>query len=123
MVATDWLEIAGLGFSNSLAAFAITLTMATGYLVMAYIVGKKLTTSQLWILNILFLCVMLMVAAADFTALQNAIRAAHEAGKLSPAWETSAELNMKTAYLSLAVNLFLICGCLKFMWDIRNTKE
>jgi hypothetical protein len=54
MTATDWLEVAAAYGSNSAAAFAITVTMATGYLVMAYIVGKRLTSSQLWILNTLF---------------------------------------------------------------------
>lgn len=124
MTGTDWLEIAALGLSNSFAAFAITITMASGYLVMAYLVGKKLTGSQLWILNILFFLVMLMVANGDFLSLKLAIKANVEAGKLIPGWEADAiENRTEFAYVSFALNLLIIVGCFKFMWDIRNTSE
>jgi hypothetical protein len=124
MTGTDWLEIAALGLSNSLAAFAITVTIATGYLIMAYMVGKKLTTSQLWILNTLFLLVMLMMANGDFLSLKGAMQANYEAGKLVPGLGADAtEYRIEFAYFSYALNLLIIGGCFKFMWDIRSTSE
>jgi hypothetical protein len=123
MTATDWLEVAADMGSNSTSAFAITVTMASGYLVMAYIVGKKLSVAQLWVFNTLFLIAMVLVALGDFQSLTISVRAMHEAGKLLPDWKGYfSESDNWYTYVSLTVNILMIGGCLKFMWGIRHTE-
>lgn len=124
MTATDWLEVAAANLSNSLAAFAITVTIASGYLIMAYMVGKKLTTPQQWILNSLFTIIMTLVAFGDFESLSTTVRARREAIALLPHWqEILAESATTSVFSSLSLNLLLIIACLKFMWDIRHAEE
>ena len=51
-------DLAQSNFSNSIAVYAIFLSVVTGYLVTAYLVGAELTKTQVSILTILFLFVM-----------------------------------------------------------------
>ena len=123
MTATDWMEVASGALSNSLAAFAITVTVASGYLVLAYMVGKKLAASQIWIVNILFVLVMATVAFADFASLSTAVKARQEASALLPHWQDLAgSTDMTVLYVSEVTNVLILAGCLKFMWDIRRDK-
>ena len=40
----------------SVSAVGLYLTLLSGYLIVAYVAGKDLSSTQLWIVNILFLC-------------------------------------------------------------------
>ena len=47
----EFAELSASAMSNFLATFSVFLSVATAYLVAAYLVGKKLTTLQLSIVN------------------------------------------------------------------------
>ena len=96
------------------------LTITSGYLVAAYLVGRNLTTAQNATVSVLFL---FMSAMFSFSALGSLTRGAALADELE------ALKPDKTFYLDAWVPLFtvtiLLCGivaCLKFMWDIRHPK-
>ena len=58
MTQYESLDLAQSAFSSSIAAYALFLTIVTGYLVTAYMVGRELDRSQVWLLSTLFLVVV-----------------------------------------------------------------
>ena len=116
-------EMADLGqsaFGNSLSAYGIFLTLVTAYLATAYLVGRKLTGSQVSILTTLFVIVASLagfsVAAYTNAGTDMIIRAFPESrgGLLGPRlWLTP---------VVMMVNVFTVIMCLKFMWDVRHPK-
>ena len=57
MTQYESLDLAQSAFSSSIAAYALFLSIVTGYLVTAYMVGRELSRSQVWLLSVLFLVV------------------------------------------------------------------
>ena len=46
MTASDWVEMYGIAFSTVVSNFAVLITLMSGYLVAAYLVGKRLTRTS-----------------------------------------------------------------------------
>ena len=55
MNGAEWLEVYTNASSNGLTALAILLTMVSGYIAIAYLVGKKLTTLKVVLINIVYI--------------------------------------------------------------------
>jgi hypothetical protein len=96
------------------------LTATTGYLVVAYLVGKQLTRSQLVIISGLYL-VFAFISA--YLAVGYGMRGLHYAqvlNQLSPSTPLYA-----TDAVPIALCLALLGGIIasyKFMWDMRHPK-
>ena len=57
MTQYESLDLAQSAFSSSLAAYALFLSLVTGYLVTAYMAGRELDRGQVWLLSVLFVVV------------------------------------------------------------------
>lgn len=106
--------------ASTTSGVSLFITIASGYLIVAWLVGEKLTRVQARLINVLFIFfqVMLITAWAGrweyfykfFTVLTSIDSAFYESR--SPITTVGMGLIM----------LLSIFACLKFMWDIRHTK-
>jgi hypothetical protein len=121
MTQSELLELSELANSNMLAAFTIFITLASGYLIVAYLVGEKLARSQLWFINAIFVLTMVVVSFAIHYYIDNAqmyVKAARELGDQGGPVPPTYQSVVVITYL---IDAFILIGCLKFMWDVRHT--
>ena len=121
MTEAELLSVAQKAWSNNPALTAIYLSVVTGYLVVAYSAGNKLTSSQALIINgfSIVVCVFLVVAMHGFS--QYAIEAELEALKTS-SWRTSPVYGFIPVLLQ-AFAVLIVLMSLKFMRDVRHSIE
>lgn len=124
MTAADWIEMAQTADSNTIACFGILITLMSGYLVVAYLVGEKLTRAQVVIVNALYVISALSVMAAHSNHNYEALLARHHAHFADPQVATAVDPALLTVIpTSLAlINICLIVSSLYFMWSIRHPR-
>ena len=99
----------------------ITLTtMLSGYLIVAYLVGAKLTRAQVVVVNCLYVPAMLASAAGAFGAVSKAAQYASALKEIKP--DDVIFLSQSNAFVSLAFSTTFLLASLWFMWDIRHRK-
>ena len=106
--------------SNSLIIAPILISIASAYLVVAWVVGSKLDRSQVILINVLFVGFTSIFGLSWARRIQIAISYQEELLKANP--DRMAEIG---EWLLPGVALFgilIITACLKFMWDIRHPK-
>jgi hypothetical protein len=103
-------------------ALMLYLTVSSGYLIVAYLVGAKLTKAQaVFVSTLFFVCA--------FYALWGVCQYWHSGDQARIALEASEavseiELNylgISPVVIALPMGLLGIIGCLKFMWDVRHS--
>jgi len=122
MTPYEALDLAQSTFSNSLATYAILLTLVSGYLLTAYMVGSDLTHVQVRLLTVLYLTVAAILIWSmsayaywgDVFSLQ-ARSAGVERSVMTPqSW--------LPAFLAI-VNIGTVIGSMFFMWNVRHPKR
>ena len=100
--------------ANAGSAMTLYVTVVSGYLLVAYLVGKELTFLQTTIISTLFMIFTTLNAVATMTYMQNAIFfGTHYGVGRMPSW----------APFGSGIVLFLgILASVKFMWDVRHPK-
>jgi len=118
MIEAELLEAGLSAYANSLAAFAVYVSMLSGYLVVAYLVANQMTRPQAIIVNILYSLLSAVVAAAFF----NFAQAGYENTRLALEMSTQRVVGPMpmVAESALVVMVFCYLASLKFMWDARN---
>ena len=99
---------------SSMSVAALYLSTVSGYLVVAYILGSKLTRMQSIIITSLFT----VVASLEILAAVNIHAAIHY-------YSTTYGAGRTTPWMSGAIGVVQSAGVLaslKFMWDIRHPK-
>jgi hypothetical protein len=106
--------------SNATALIAVFLSLSFAYLAAAYFVGSKLSRSQVFVLNTLYV-IFAGISAYSATAFSNGgVKLILQAGIANPDGFFTGQLWMvKFVGFSLVVSIVM---CLKFMWDIRRAK-
>ena len=97
------------------------LTVTSGYLIVAYLAGDKLTRSQMIIISTLYVS---MAGMSAYGATAWAIRALYFAQQMITF--DGAMPYPPSEFIPAALGLFLaggIIACLKFMWDARHPKS
>jgi len=114
----ELLEVGLIAYSNSLAAFAVYVTMLSGYLVVAYLAASQMTRPQAIIVNILYSLLTAVVAAAFI----NFAQAGYENTRLALEMSTQRVIGPLPMVAESAVVVMAFCylATLKFMWDARN---
>ena len=100
---------------------ALYFALISGYLVVAYLVGKRLTLLQVMVVNSLFVVWTLGLLAGWHTTLEAIVEleaAIHELGSFSAV----NELSFASAYSFSLVQLLGIIASLIFMWSVRHPK-
>jgi len=120
MTEAELIEAWGLFLGNSQTAMALYLSILSGYLIIAYLVGRKLSRTQVIILSTMF------VFASSFCTLvltvwwQRALEFALEAQAINPERIVS---NSKDAVRMVAALFSLgILASLYFMWNVRHAE-
>lgn len=121
MTEAELVEAWGQFLGNSQTAMALYLSILSGYLIIAYLVGRKLSRTQVIILSTMFLFASAFCTMILTTWWQRALEFALEAQVINPERVVS---NSQTAVRGVAVLFSLgILSSLYFMWNIRHTEE
>jgi len=106
--------------ANAATYLAIVLTLISGYLVVAFIVGVRLTRSQIIIVNAIFTLFAFALVFATYAALG---RAAFLLSFVSPEYASPLSAGINFApFLLGGLSTAGVFACLKFMWDVRHPK-
>ena len=103
-------------------ALMLYLTVSTGYLIVAYLVGMQLTKSQALFVSALFaiFAFYALWGVAGYWTTGDEARLA-----LETALADTIDLNhlgVNPALIALPMGILGIVGSLKFMWDVRHPK-
>jgi len=105
---------------NGLSTLAIFFTLVGSYIVAAYRVGEKLTSTQVRIINTLFILSTSVATASVWAYFLAGARFQEALLKTSP-FVLESDVDMHLAVIvAVVVCLISIVGGLKFMWDIRR---
>jgi hypothetical protein len=111
-------------YANAATMFAIFLTITTSYLVVAYLVGAQLTSSQVFITTALFAVSSLITLASMAALFDTGIHYTALAVNMRGA-EGIAPMVANRAFVAILVGVdaLFVAAALKFMWDIRHPKS
>lgn len=122
MTQYETLDLAQSAFSNSLAAYALFLSIVTGYLVTAHMAGRELDRGQVWLLTLLFLVVVSIaiwsVSAYVYWGGVYVSMSRLEGIEQSP----MAPQSWLPAAMAI-INCAIAIACLFFMWHLRHKSE
>ncbi len=107
--------------SNSLIIAPILISIASAYLVVAWVVGSKLDRSQILLINSLFVGFSLLFGLSWARRIQVALSYQEELLKANP--DRMAEIGEWLPPGAMVIIILTILACLKFMWDIRHSKS
>jgi hypothetical protein len=123
MTVAELVGIAQGEIQNVLALSEASLTLTTGYLLVAYFVGAKLTFFQVSLVNVIFL----LSRTANYISMQAILeRLAHFQQRV-----TESDPAIPVGYLgrgdtgsvaSTTIVVLITIGCLIFMWQVRHSK-
>ncbi len=121
MTVQDYLSIFWDAQDVGLAAFMVYLTVVSGYLVVAYLVGAQLDRSQAVFIScvfVMFASYALWGVAEYWTSAEEARQALLELDALEKV--ALNHLGVNAAVLAVPMLLLGIVGSLVFMWDVRR---
>ena len=127
MNGSEWFEAYTTASSNGLTALAILLTIVSGYMVIAYLVGEKLTRIQVLLVNMVYIASGLSVLTSNYGSVLDSATARAEAAQrieelrsiATPVGEAVPEIY---AIIVAAVNSLFLIISLVFMWQVRHPK-
>jgi hypothetical protein len=120
MTEAELVESWGLFLGNSQAGLGLYVSILTGYLIVAYLVGAKLTRVQVWIVTTLFTFASTSVSLWFSAWWGRALEFALEAKELNPNRRVD---NSPEALWIFTIMLWLgIVASLYFMWTVRHPK-
>ena len=100
---------------TALSAWALYFSAISGYLVVAYLVGQKLTRSQLVVISGLFVVISVVMAFTSFSVTERAIQ-------LEIELEGERDALDAASYFILTAQILGIVAALKFMIDLRKER-
>ena len=117
----ELIQVAQETWGNVISLIAITITILSGYLVVAYAAGRDMSRSQVAIVNTLYVLIFSLMLMSIYTLTMRAT----EMGQLSIELSTDRRLGPRPEIpiLLLAVFSFCLVASLKFMWDIRRKQK
>ena len=98
----------------------LSFTFLTTYLVAAYTVGKSLTSSQTWIINISFCIFQIMTINGTYTSGSRYLEFVEEIQRINP--HRIYSFSESTLFAGPAILTLVMLFALKFMWDVRHPK-
>jgi len=126
MTESDWVEMHGMAFSAGVANSGLLITLMSGYLVAAYLVGKRLTRTQIIVTNTLYLISAFLFVGGAFQTNMDAQIARKMMALQIPELDhfNYADVNvfLWPSIVSITYSC-LIFASLFFMWHVRNSRE
>lgn len=112
--------------SNLIQGQAVTVTILSAYMVVAYTVGAKLTTFQCTFVSIMFILYGLLGATGQIQFLDEVYHYRAQLHELRSsqilAVDSDGSVGKAVSWLFMAVRVFLFSGALYFMWSVRHPK-
>ena len=112
--------------SNLIQGQAVTITILSAYMVVAYTVGAKLTTFQCTFVSIMFILFGLLGAVEQNSILNDVYYYRVQLRELLSSQilpgDSEGSVGEAARWLFMAGRLFLYAGALYFMWSIRHPK-
>ena len=121
MTESELIEAITSYFDLAVTALTLYVTICSGYLIVAYLLGANLTTSQTFIVSTLYCFVAAITTYAFRTWSKRSFEylAFQESSGLS-------SIDLRTSPTSESVLTAImfagVFACLKFMWDVRHAK-
>ncbi len=113
--------------TNALVQSQYLMSMFTGYLLIAFFIGERLSFFQVSFANSVFVVMYLSVAWSLRDTIDKAgyfIVRFEESGSDIPMSRTMALSGADGGgALALGISVVLVLGCLYFMWTVRHPKE
>jgi hypothetical protein len=119
MTESELVEAWGIFLGNSQTAMALYLSILSGYLIIAYIVGRKLSRVQVIILSTMFFFASAFCTLVLTTWWQRALEFAHEARAINP--ERIVSNSQEGVYTVAVLFSVGILASLYFMWNVRHS--
>ncbi len=119
MTAYEFIDIGQSQLALNVAHVSLWLAVLSGYLVVAYTVGAKLTRAQVVVFNLIYVIWSVFLGVASGNTLHHALN------NTSRGWEMLEEaspvlpLTMPFFYL---IGIMLVIAALAFMWSVRHPK-
>ena len=108
-------------FNAGLTAFGMYITVLTGYIIAAFVAGKRLNRAQVWIVNVLFFCTAATFTIATVACYSRTNDYATRLLELDPN-RTSFFTGTATIFVGM-IQILGIAACLYFMWSSRHIEE
>ena len=118
MTEAELIQTAQEVWGNYISTMSIFVSIVSAYLIVAYIAGKKMTRSQVIIINILFGLFASYGINAMFGFSSIATEMATLAIEASP--QRTVKGNEYAPIFTLCALIPIVLACFKFMWDIRH---
>jgi hypothetical protein len=119
MTAYEYLEVGLSNLSNSIALVSLSIAVLSGYCLVAYTVGAKLTRAQVSALNLNYIIWCSYLSFSGGTSLANGFRRINTAQEI---------LGEQAAIVPYSIQMYsLLCILLTttslwFMWSVRHPK-
>ena len=113
------LDLAQSAFSSSISAYALFLSIVTGYLVTAYLVGRELNRGQVWLLSSLFLGVGSIAIWSVSSYIYWGVVYSSMAGPEGFEQSVMTPKPWLPVFMAI-VNVATAIACLLFMWNVRH---
>jgi hypothetical protein len=120
MEAADYLEAAYSYFGLTIDMLSFYMTVTSGYLIVAYLAGAKLSRSQIAVISTLYIFMASIATYGLYAFVARGSAFAHKHSALDPGIFVYA-----TPVLSVVLSATLaggIIASLLFMWNIRHPK-
>jgi hypothetical protein len=122
MTQYEALDLAQSAYGNSLAAYAVFVSIVSAYLATAYLVGSELSRVQVRLLTVLFLVVISVVIWAVSAYISWGSVFATTA--LGESFEQSAMAPQSWVPALMAViDVLAVAASVYFMWNVRHNKQ
>ena len=102
------------------SVLAVVMTTISAYLVVAWLVGEKLTGAQVTLVNLVFLAFAPMMIFTWANIFVGTLRLQERLHLINP--ETLIGLSAGGIAAVSITLLVLVLGSIKFMWDVRHPK-
>ena len=102
----------------AMTAMGMYITVASGYLITAYLVGRQLSALQTAIITVLFTWFALFMALGTGGYFSRSVYF-YESLLVKP---PGIAMNFWIIFVAVGFELLGIIACLKFMWDVRHPK-
>ena len=114
---------AALFFDLAVSAIALYVTICSGFLATAYLVGSKITRSQAFIISGLFVFVASLMTYGVFGWFWRAFLYNQLLFEIDPNYLPTSGGTPMAGWILSAIMVMGIFACLKFMWDVRHPME
>ena len=124
MTESDWVEMYGMAFSASATYFTVLISIVSGYLVVAYFVGERLTRTQISIMNAMYLAVAATNIAGNRTAIRDFMFARNQMASQIPEFAVYGVLENINLwpFVTVILHSLLVVASLIFMWQVRHPR-